>query len=100
MIELESRPVEKEEYKKPRLWKVIVHNDDVTDFHFVERILMEFFDMSPKKANRLAVEVDKNGSGVAGIYSKEVAEIKIMLSMQEAKNFGYPLRMTLEVEEE
>jgi ATP-dependent Clp protease adaptor protein ClpS len=89
---------EKIKVKKPPLYKVILHNDDYTTMEFVVYILMDFFGKTRQDAIITMVDVHKKGRGIAGVYSKEIAEIKVYQVRQEADKNGFPLKCTMEKE--
>ncbi|NPA55967.1 MAG: ATP-dependent Clp protease adaptor ClpS [Epsilonproteobacteria bacterium] len=80
----------------PKMYKVLLHNDDYSTFDFVIKILMEIFNKSQEEAQSLTIEVDKEGYAVVGIYPKEIAETKVLLVTQSAKQAGFPLLATME----
>ena len=59
--------------KKPKKFIVIMHNDDFTTMEFVVAILSDIFNRSIEEANKIMMEVHKNGKGVAGIYPYDIA---------------------------
>src|SRR5271169_3101052 len=59
--------------KKPKLYKVLLHNDDYTTMEFVVFVLMSIFHRSETDAVQIMLHVHKNGIGVAGVYTYEVA---------------------------
>ncbi len=81
---------------KTSRWAVVLLNDDTTTMDFVVRILMEIFEKNTEEAINLMLKVHNEGSGVAGIYSYEVARAKQALSHQRAIIEGYPFRVRLE----
>jgi ATP-dependent Clp protease adaptor protein ClpS len=83
---------------KPRRYKVILHNDDYTTMEFVVQILMKFFHRSETEATHIMLSVHHRGHGVAGVYTKDVAETKVAQVMEYAKEHGMPLRLTAEPE--
>jgi ATP-dependent Clp protease adaptor protein ClpS len=83
---------------KPQMWKVIFHNDDYTAMEFVVWVLTDLFKHSPASATRVMLHIHKTGIGVAGTYTKEVAETRIEKTMELAREFGYPLQLTMEPE--
>jgi ATP-dependent Clp protease adaptor protein ClpS len=83
---------------KPRLYKVVLHNDDYTTMEFVIHILESVFSKSPAEAYRVMMHVHTRGVGVAGIYSHEVAETKVALTHEHAREAGHPLRCSMEPE--
>lgn len=94
----ESQVLEKSELKKPSRYKVILHNDDYTTMEFVVYILMEIFKKSEAEAFSIMIMVHEKERGIAGIYSREIAETKIERVRREAKEAGFPLLCTMEKE--
>ena len=84
--------------KRPELYRVILHNDDYTTMDFVVAVLEAIFGKSPAEAYRVMLHVHQRGIGVAGVYSHEVAETKVVEVRDLAKEAGYPLRASLEEE--
>lgn len=83
---------------KSPLYRVILHNDDYTTMPFVVEILETIFQKSPAEAYRVMIHVHTKGSGVAGIYPHEIAETKLALVHETAREQGFPLRASLEEE--
>ena len=71
-------------------------NDDFTPIGFVVEILMNVFNKANDEARNIALEVHQSGKAIAGIYSFEVAETKIMITMDSAKKEGHPLMLSIE----
>ena len=82
--------------KTEDLWKVILHNDDYTPMDFVTEVLEEIFDRSPAEAYRIMMQVHVDGSGIAGVYTHEVAETKARTTVEEAREAGHPLLASVE----
>lgn len=82
--------------KKPSLYKVILLNDDFTPMDFVIHILVDIFNHTAENAHKIMTMVHEKGSGVAGRYTKEVAETKVYQVSKMAKEEKYPLRCKLE----
>jgi ATP-dependent Clp protease adaptor protein ClpS len=82
--------------KKPPLYHVILHNDDYTTMEFVIEVLEGIFNKSPAEAFRIMMLVHTRGHGVCGAYPHEVAETKVGLVHDRAKERGYPLRASME----
>lgn len=78
--------------KKPDLYKVILLNDDYTTMDFVVKILESIFNKSPVEAVQIMLHVHKNGSGIAGVYTKDIAETKINIVHDLARKNQFPLR--------
>ena len=88
----------REKTKKPSMYRVILMNDDYTPMEFVVQILMGIFKKTQEEAYRVMMNVHKNGIGVCGIYTFEVAETKVAQVMDAAKRSQHPLQCTLEKE--
>lgn len=86
--------------KRPRRWKVLLHNDDYTTMDFVVHVLMTHFHKSPPEATHVMLQVHHKGVGVAGVYTKDVAETKVAEALAEARENGMPLLLTIEPAEE
>jgi ATP-dependent Clp protease adaptor protein ClpS len=84
--------------KRPQLYRVLLHNDDYTTMEFVVMILESVFSKPPAEAYRIMMQVHCNGHGICGVYSYEVAETKVALVHEQAREHGYPLRASMEEE--
>jgi ATP-dependent Clp protease adaptor protein ClpS len=93
--------VEKTEKKvaKPKMYKVLLHNDDFTTMEFVVMILQTVFHHSETIAVEIMLHVHRRGIGVAGVYTYEVAETKVAKVMALAREAQFPLLCTMEPEE-
>jgi ATP-dependent Clp protease adaptor protein ClpS len=80
----------------PRLYKVILLNDDYTTFDFVIEVLKSIFGKTEEEAINLTLKVDREGSAVVGLYPYEIAEMKVSKVHTLARNAGYPLRARIE----
>mgnify|MGYP001022586281 CR=1 FL=1 len=84
--------------QRPRRFKVLLMNDDYTTMDFVVYILQTVFGKPHPEAVQIMLNVHKNGTGIAGVYVKAVAEAKIEEVHQLARAEEFPLRCTLEPE--
>jgi ATP-dependent Clp protease adaptor protein ClpS len=82
--------------KKPRMYKVLLHNDDYTTMEFVVYVLQGIFHHSEAEAMQIMLHVHKNGVGVAGVYTREVAETRIGQVEALARANEYPLRCSMD----
>ena len=89
----------KEQLKKPPLFKVLFHNDNYTTMEFVVWVLQAVFHKSESDSQMIMLNVHRNGVGVAGVYTKEVAETKVQRTHQLAKEHEFPLKLSIEPEE-
>ncbi len=86
------------ETKEPSMYRVILLNDDYTSMDFVVMILEKIFTKTPSEAQEIMLRVHKAGKGIAGIYTREIAETKISIVSQEAKAHDFPLKCIMEPE--
>ena len=84
--------------KEPPRYRVILLNDDYTTMDFVVRILEDVFHKSPSEATRIMLLVHHTGSGVCGVYTREIAETKVNQVRTRAREAGFPLRAIMEKE--
>jgi ATP-dependent Clp protease adaptor protein ClpS len=89
---LEARP----KVKRPPLYKVVLLNDDYTPMEFVVILLEKFFGMSREKATQVMLHVHTRGKGVCGVYTKEVAETKVVQVNEYARENQHPLLCAME----
>jgi ATP-dependent Clp protease adaptor protein ClpS len=82
----------------PRRYRVLFHNDDYTTMEFVVDALMRFFHRTQAEATHIMLTVHKKGTGVAGTYTRDVAETKVEEVMKHARESGMPLLVTAEPE--
>ena len=84
--------------EKPKLFKVILHNDDFTTMDFVVFVLEYVFNRTEPEAFSIMLKVHTEGLGIAGIYPYEIASMKSEKAMNLAKAREYPLLCTVEEE--
>ncbi|MFO0652185.1 MAG: ATP-dependent Clp protease adaptor ClpS [Polyangiales bacterium] len=85
---------------KPRMYKVLLHNDHYTTREFVVAILIEIFRKSETDAVQIMMHVHQRGIGVAGVYTFEVAQTKIHQVEELARENEFPLLLTMEPEDD
>ena len=81
---------------EPPLYKVLLHNDDYTTMEFVILILEKVFLKTTAEATRIMLNVHNQGIGIAGVYTREVAETKVAIVLDLARKNEYPLLCTME----
>jgi ATP-dependent Clp protease adaptor protein ClpS len=82
--------------KPPHKWTVVLHNDDVTPMEFVVELLQRVFYMDIANAATLMIDIHTTGSGVAGTYTHEIAEQKLVDALKFIASHRYSLKATLE----
>ena len=75
-----------------------MYNDDYTPMDFVVAILQIVFNKNAGDSVRLMLDVHHKGRGIAGVYSKEIAETKAQRAKQIARGAGYPFMVEIEPE--
>lgn len=80
----------------PKMFAVLLLNDDYTPMDFVVAVLKRFFAKTEEEANKIMLDVHKKGSGVAGVFTLEVAEMKVMQVNQFSRMNEHPLKSALE----
>lgn len=88
----------KDETKEPSMYRVLLHNDDYTTMDFVVEILMTVFNKSMEESILVMMSVHRQGIGICGLYTFEVAETKMNSVHTLAREKGFPLRCSIEKE--
>ena len=81
---------------EPKMYKVLLHNDNYTTMEFVVHVLMHVFRKPIEEATRIMLNVHERGIGVCGHYTFEVAETKVDTVTRMARENGHPLKCTME----
>lgn len=99
-MEINTNIIEKTELRirTPKKFIVVMYNDDFTTMEFVVAMLNDIFNKSEEEANKIMMEVHKNGKGIAGIYPYDIAISKATKAMSIAKGEGFPFKLTVEEE--
>jgi len=82
--------------KLPKMYKVLLHNDDFTPMDFVVGVLEKIFGKDHAEATRVMLDVHHRGYGVCGIFTFDIAETKAALVLQVAQQNEHPLKCTTE----
>ena len=93
VLEAEAKP----KIKRPPMYKVILLNDDYTPMEFVVHILQHFFAMDREKAIQIMLAVHTQGSGVVGIFPRDIAETKSEQVNRYAQENQHPLVSRVEM---
>lgn len=80
----------------PKMYRVVLLNDDYTPMDFVVLVLRRFFGKTEEQAQQVMLDVHKKGAGTAGVFTLEIAEMKVMQTNQFAQLNQHPLKSTLE----
>lgn len=83
---------------RPKMYKVLLLNDDYTPMEFVVYVLERFFGITNSQAYELMMTVHTKGAAVVGVFSHDVAETKVMQVMDFARKHEHPLQCTMEKE--
>jgi len=89
-----------EKLQRPRMWRVLLHNDDYTTQDFVVWVLESIFHKPRAEAFAIMMSVHRSGLGVAGIFTHDVADTKVKATERLAEEHEFPLLVTMEPESE
>jgi len=84
------------ELEEPQMFRVILHNDDYTSMDFVVEVLMDIFHKTHQQAERIMLTIHEKGKAVCGVYTYEIAQMKVEQVRQLAKKNEFPLLATME----
>jgi len=87
---------DEQETREPKLYRVILHNDDYTTMDFVIQILVAIFHKPAAEATRITLDVHKKGKGICGIYHYDIAATKVAQVHTLAHQREFPLKCSLE----
>ncbi|MFC4427489.1 ATP-dependent Clp protease adapter ClpS [Deinococcus navajonensis] len=93
-----TQTLERSATARPRLYRVLLLNDDYTPMEFVVHVLERHFRKAEQEAELIMLAVHHKGQGVAGVYTRDVAETKVAQVTAEARAAGHPLRLIAEPE--
>ncbi len=85
-----------EELREPKMYRVILHNDDYTTMDFVVEVLVSVFHKPAAEATKIMMDVHKKGKGVCGVYTYDIALTKVSIVHQLAKRREFPLKCSLD----
>ena len=81
----------------PRMYQVVLLNDDYTPMEFVVMVLQEYFNRDLETATQIMLKIHHEGRGVCGVFSKDVAATKVELVLAAARRAAHPLQCIMEV---
>ncbi len=96
---VKPRTKAKAKTERPKLWKVILLNDDYTPREFVVTVLKSVFRMTEDQAFKVMMTAHRRGACVVAVYTRDVAETKATRATEAGRSKGYPLQFTTEPEE-
>ncbi|MCA1764803.1 MAG: ATP-dependent Clp protease adapter ClpS [Desulfobulbaceae bacterium] len=82
--------------EEPPMYKVLLLNDDYTTMDFVIMILEVVFHKDSQAATRIMLQVHRDGRGVAGVFTRDVAETKVAIVHDLAHKNEHPLKCSIE----
>jgi ATP-dependent Clp protease adaptor protein ClpS len=88
----------KQVVNEPSKYKVVLLNDDATPMDWVIDVLITIFKHTESTAKELTLTIHNEGSGVAGIYTYEIAEQKSVEAMNASRDRGFPLQIKVDKE--
>ena len=87
---------QKPRVKEPKLYRVLLHNDDYTTMDFVVKVIVTVFHKSAAEATKIMLDVHKKGHGVVGVFSYDIAATKVSHVHEMARQSEFPLRASCE----
>lgn len=84
------------ELEEPRLFKVVLINDDYTPMDFVVEVLMKFFSLDHDRATQIMLHVHTRGKGVCGVFTYQIAETKAIMVNDYSRENQHPLQCSVE----
>ena len=85
-----------DQLEEPKMYRVILHNDDYTTMDFVIMVLEVVFHKNNQAATRIMLKVHQEGKGVAGVFTRDVAETKVAIVHDLAHKNEHPLKCAIE----
>lgn len=80
----------------PRMYQVVLLNDDFTPMEFVVLVLQEYFNKDRETATQIMLKIHVEGRGVCGVFTRDIASTKVELVLQAARHHGHPLQCVAE----
>lgn len=80
----------------PKMYQVVLLNDDFTPMEFVVMVLQEYFNKDRETATQIMLKIHLEGRGICGVFTRDVANTKVELVLQGARHAGHPLQCLAE----
>ncbi|KMQ80827.1 ATP dependent Clp protease adaptor protein ClpS [Candidatus Burkholderia pumila] len=87
---------QEQKLKKPAMYKVVLLNDDFTPMEFVVMVVQEYFNKDRETATQIMLKVHREGRGVCGVYTRDIASTKVEQVVSHARQTGHPLQCVME----
>lgn len=97
-LDVLERPKARPKVTRPPMYRVVMLNDDYTPMDFVVQILQDIFHKPPEEAVTIMRQIHEKGSGLCGVYTREVAETKVETVIAHARRHEHPLQCVMEKE--
>ena len=98
-MERDLQTLDKPKVERPKLYEVLLHNDDYTTQEFVVFVLMKIFRHNAAAARQIMLHVHTKGVGVAGVFTYEIAETKAQQTVRFARDNEMPLQASIRAQE-
>jgi len=85
-----------QEIREPKMYRVLLHNDDYTTMDFVIEVLVSVFHKPAAEATRIMLDVHKKGIGICGVYTYDIAQSRVALVHQLARRSEFPLKCSID----
>lgn len=82
--------------QEPKLYRVILHNDDYTTMDFVVKVVMAVFHKPAAEATKVMLDVHRRGKGIVGVYTRDIAQTRVSQVHEMARQGEFPLRASCE----
>ena len=87
---------QEQKVKPPSMYKVVLMNDDYTPMEFVVMVVQEYFNKDRETATQIMLTVHREGRGVCGVYTRDIASTKVEQVVTHARQAGHPLQCVME----
>lgn len=87
---------QEQQLQPPKMYRVVLLNDDYTPMEFVVMVVQEYFNKDRETATQIMLKVHREGKGVCGVYTRDVAATKVEQVVSHARQSGHPLQCVME----